>query len=148
MLNLKHSKVRARTSHLKHSMLNVQTSNTQTSYLKCSNLGRSNLKLQMIILISHTSNLRCLDIKPQTLKAWSLNHICSNTKKVCSSGETFNIASTKLQCNLETKVQGMEGQGKLENYKPTKICISGCTYPDPKPHVRICIAQLCKSQIS
>ncbi len=83
-------------------------------------------------------------LRPQTSNAQSSKltpHMLKHTKKVCSRGETFDITSTKLQCDIkETKVQGMKGQGKLENYKPTKICISGCTYPDPKHHVRICIA--------
>ncbi len=82
------------------------------------------------MLRHQTSNAQSLELRPHMLK-----------HKVCSRGETFNISSTKLQCDLkETKVQGMKGQGKLENYKPTKTCISGCTYPKPKHHVRICIA--------
>lgn len=83
-------------------------------------------------------------LRPQTSNAQSLElrpHMLKHIKKVCSRGETFNVASTKFQCNIkESKEQGTKGQGKLENYKPTKICISGCTYPDPKPHVRICIS--------
>lgn len=93
---------------------------------------------------THISYLKPYMLRPQISNAQSsalTPHMLKHTRKVCSRGETFNIASTKLQCDIkETKVQGTKVQGKLENYKPTKICISGCTYPDPKHHVRICIA--------